>query len=242
MQDDHRDGHQGAGHEQLRAVGGNDHADDQQDGHLGDDRQGHGNLFDLLAEDHVADHTEGNREEHHLDGVEEQGLDRHGHVLGGQQLHQQRNHERSAQGGKDTDGDIERHVTAGEVAHHVGGGTGRAAANQNHADGQRTGQVEDGAQGHSDKRHDDEVGNGTDDDHQRLSENALEVIQRQRQAHAEQHNTQHVTGVCLAPQAGSRHEVVEYGPHDNDDGEPFGQPISESLDLLHDVSLLCLVK
>lgn len=78
--------------------------------------------------------------------------------------------------------------------------------------------------------------------HQRLSENALEVIQRQRQAHAEQHNTQHVTGVCLAPQAGSRHEVVEYGPHDNDDGEPFGQLIGESLDLLHDVSLLCLVK
>ena len=91
MQDDHRDGHQGAGHEQLRAVGGDDHADDQQDGHLRNDRQGDRDLLDLLAEDYVADHTEGNREEHHLDGVKEQGLSRHGHVLRSEQLHQQTN-------------------------------------------------------------------------------------------------------------------------------------------------------
>ena len=32
----------------------------------------------------MADHTERDREQHHLDRVEEQGLDRHGHILGGE--------------------------------------------------------------------------------------------------------------------------------------------------------------
>ena len=237
MQDDHRDGHQGAGHEQLRTVGGNDHADDKQNSHLRNDRQGDRNLLDLLAEDHVADHTEGDREEHHLDGVEEQGLSRHGHVLRSEQLHQQRNHERGAQGGEDADGDIEGHVTTGQVAHHVGGGARRAAADENHAHGQRAGQVEDRAQGHGDERHDDEVSYGADDDHQRLGQDALEVVQRQSQAHAEQHDAQHVAGVRLAPQAGGRHEVVEDGPDDDDDRKPLGQPIRKGFNLFHGVSL-----
>ena len=237
VQDDHRDGHQGAGHEQLRTVGGNDHADDKQNSHLRNDRQGDRNLLDLLAEDHVADHTEGDREEHHLDGVEEQGLSRHGHVLRSEQLHQQRNHERGAQGGEDADGDIEGHVTTGQVAHHVGGGARRAAADENHAHGQRAGQVEDRAQGHGDERHDDEVSYGADDDHQRLGQDALEVVQRQGQAHAEQHDAQHVAGVRLAPQAGGRHEVVEDGPDDDDDRKPLGQPICKGFNLFHGVSL-----
>ena len=101
----------------------------------------------------------------------------------------------------------------------------RAAADENHAHGQRAGQVEDRAQGHGDERHDDEVSYGADDDHQRLGQDALEVVQRQGQAHAEQHDAQHVAGVRLAPQAGGRHEVVEDGPDDDDDRKPLGQPI-----------------
>ena len=120
VQDDHRDGKQRGCHEQLRTIGCDHDADDEQDGDLGHDRQRHRDLLDLLLEDGVADHTERDREQHHLDRVEEQGLDRHGHILGGEPLHQQRNHERRAQRGQDADGHVKRHVATAQIAHHVG--------------------------------------------------------------------------------------------------------------------------
>lgn len=72
MQDDHRNGKQEGSHEQLRTIGRDHHTDDQQDGHLGNDGQHHGDLLDLLLEDGMASHAKRDREQHHLDGVEEQ--------------------------------------------------------------------------------------------------------------------------------------------------------------------------
>ena len=69
------------------------------------------------------------------------------------------------------------------------------------------------------------MSHGSDDHHQRLGEDALEIIERQRQAHAEQHDAQKIPGIGFAPQAGLRHEIVEHGPRDHDRGEPFGKPL-----------------
>ena len=238
VQNDHRNGKQRGSHEQLRTVGRDNHADDKQNGHLGHDRQSDRDLLYLLAENGMADHAKSDREQHHLNRIEEQGFHRNRHILGSEPLHQQRNHERRAQRGQNADGHIQRHIATAQIAHHVGRGSGRAAADQNHTDGERTIKTENPAQQHSHQRHDDEVGHGADDDHQRLGENALEIVEGQGKTHTEQHDTQEITGIGLAPQACLRHEIVEHGPHNHNRGEPLGKPITKRFDLLHEYLFL----
>ena len=62
----------------------------------------------------------------------------------------------------------------------------------------------------------------------------------QSQAHAEQHDAQHVAGVRL-PTGCGRHEVVEDGPDDDDERKPLGQPIRKGLTFSMVFLFPCLV-
>ena len=79
------------------------------------------------------------------------------------------------------------------------------------------------------------MGHRADDDHQRLGEDTFEIVERQRQAHAEHHDAQQVIDprrLYHAERTGE--EQGTRGHHNNDGGHVLAHKVAYFFQCFHD--------
>ena len=189
MQHNHRNDEQAARHE-LSGIRGNNGHDDERNSNDRDKRKNLAEHLGNLRGDGVDDEAKHDRNEHDLNNRHKHAHIAHVNGLAGEQKHESRSHNRRHDGGACRHANGKRDVTLGQIRHHVRGRTARAAANENDADGELGGQLENGHEQKRKQRHNDELRADANDNGLGLGENDLEVGKLERHAHAEHHDAE----------------------------------------------------
>ena len=180
------------------------------------------NVVECAADGYRDDGDEQNALEH-ADGVDMDDFT-------GCNLHQQRRHDRSEDGGGTGHSHRESHVAMTEIAHDVARHTARTTAHEQNAEGK--GRVEvpyvDKEVGHA--RHDDELGAGTDEDIKGALRQNLEIVGGKSQSHGEHDDAENDgLGDSAYPVEGMWEEECEYSYSYHEDGGVIGQHTAERL-------------
>lgn len=150
-----------------------------------DPRQGGEQRFDDLAGESADEEAADDGYEDHLHDRDRHGLRIDGHVGAGEPPGEERSHERGEQRRDRGHRDGERDVSLREVGDDVRGGASGRAADEDHADRDRCGQLEDPREEHGEQGHDDELRDDADEHRKGSFHDEFEVGDLQGEAHAE---------------------------------------------------------
>ena len=215
-------------HDALRADS-DDAADNQDDGHDGDQRQELDVLLYDIAEQRVDEDAADNRHDDDLD-------DRHHHSREGdvnpgtrEPPSQERRDDRCEDCRRHRHRDGQRNIAARQIRHDVRRCAARAGADEDDACGELWRQAKALGEQPRKARHDRELGQGADEDILRALEDQAEIAQAQRRAHAKHDDAEQQRNVRRRPLERPRLEQSDRSDENDEDRHVLRYEITEFL-------------
>ncbi len=192
---------------------------DQHDADHADKRQGRHGLFDQARQHLLCQEAQRQRQDDDLQDTHEHRHGVHRQILAGEHPDEEGRDDRRGQRGDAGAGDAQRDVALGEIGHHVARRAAGAAADENDAGRDFRRHRDEHGQEQSERRHDDEVRDDADRDLDRAAAQFTEVIDGDRQAHAEHDDAEQRDDIGCHMLEHIRQQEAEHGEQDDPEGE-----------------------
>lgn len=224
---------------QLRA---HRHHDTAHDAHKADNAHRRHIRLDFLedgtlAQKMVAQKSDGNRRDSHIQDIQEHALRVHVNTRVGKPQHKQRSHNGRKQGRNHRHAHGIRNVALRQETHDIAGNASGTATDEDDAHRKVGIQTEHFRKSERDERHDGVLRDGSEQNVKRLLHQVPDIVHRNGEAHAQHDDAEDNGGnIPVDPAECGRNEECDDCACDNERGSVVGKQTAKSLDYLKHAS------